>query len=235
MSWSAQELAELAGTSRRAVRHYQEFGLLDEPDRASNGYQQYKVFHLIRLLRIRRLTWLGLTLQQIADLGEDDLHASSALASLDTELTGTIERLQAIQAELQKMLHEGAPTDLPADLDAATSQLSAADRSLTIVLSRVLSPAAVNAWRDLLGPYSDSPAVKAFDRLPPEAEETVKVRVCRKLGPHIQRLESKFPDLIGIVRSEVARSSGRRPKALDKALKELYNPAQLDVLRRLTS
>ncbi|WP_224391194.1 MerR family transcriptional regulator [Pseudonocardia sp. ICBG1293] len=54
--WSPSRLAELAGTSRRAVRHYHELGLLPEPERRSNGYQYYGVDHLVRLIRIRRLT-----------------------------------------------------------------------------------------------------------------------------------------------------------------------------------
>ncbi|MFE6709480.1 MerR family DNA-binding transcriptional regulator [Streptomyces sp. NPDC057695] len=37
MPWSTRDIAELAGTSLRAVRHYHHIGLLDEPDRLSNG------------------------------------------------------------------------------------------------------------------------------------------------------------------------------------------------------
>ncbi|WP_286160418.1 MerR family transcriptional regulator [Streptomyces yunnanensis] len=58
MAWSTREIAELAGTSLRAVRHYHEVGLLDEPVRRANGYKQYGVAHLVRLLRIKPLsTW----------------------------------------------------------------------------------------------------------------------------------------------------------------------------------
>ncbi len=52
MAWSTRQLAALAGTTLRAVRHYHEVGLLDEPERASNGYKQYRTEHLLRLLRI---------------------------------------------------------------------------------------------------------------------------------------------------------------------------------------
>ena len=40
MAWSTREIAELAGTSLRAVRHHHEVGLLAEPERRSNGYKQ---------------------------------------------------------------------------------------------------------------------------------------------------------------------------------------------------
>ena len=59
MSWSTREIAELAGTSLRAVRHYHDVGLLPEPERRSNGYKQCGVAHLVRLLRIKRLVDLS--------------------------------------------------------------------------------------------------------------------------------------------------------------------------------
>ena len=51
MAWSTRQLAELAGTTVKTVRHYHEIGLLSEPERASNGYKQYRTEHLVRLLQ----------------------------------------------------------------------------------------------------------------------------------------------------------------------------------------
>ncbi len=48
MTWSTRELATLAGTTVNTVRHYHRVGLLDEPQRMSNGYKQYGVAHLVR-------------------------------------------------------------------------------------------------------------------------------------------------------------------------------------------
>lgn len=59
MGWSTREVAQLAGTTLRTVRHYHEIGLLDEPERLPNGYKAYRTEHLVRLLQIRRLTGLG--------------------------------------------------------------------------------------------------------------------------------------------------------------------------------
>jgi DNA-binding transcriptional MerR regulator len=59
VAWSTREIAELADTTVRAVRLDHEVGLLDEPERRTNGYKQYGVAHLIRLLRIKRLTDRG--------------------------------------------------------------------------------------------------------------------------------------------------------------------------------
>ena len=95
MAWSTRELAELAGTSLRAVRHYHQVGLLAEPERRSNGYKQYGVEHLVRLVRIKRLVDLGFSLPQIGAMGEADDHPEEALRALDAELAETIARLQS--------------------------------------------------------------------------------------------------------------------------------------------
>ena len=79
MTWSTRQLADLAGTTVKAVRHYHTVGLLEEPDRAANGYKQYGVRHLVRVLRIKRLADLGLPLAQIADLGDADERPEDAL------------------------------------------------------------------------------------------------------------------------------------------------------------
>ena len=50
MAWSTRELAELISTTVRSVRYHHQLGLLDEPERLANGYKQYEVRHLVRLL-----------------------------------------------------------------------------------------------------------------------------------------------------------------------------------------
>ncbi|MGH9061940.1 MAG: MerR family transcriptional regulator, partial [Acidimicrobiales bacterium] len=64
MAWSTRQLAELAGTSLRTVRHYHDVGLLAEPERRATGYKRYGVAHLVRLLRIKPLTDIGFSLAQ---------------------------------------------------------------------------------------------------------------------------------------------------------------------------
>ena len=68
MAWSTRELANLVGTTVNTIRHYHRLGLLDVPEREYNGYKQYEVRHLVRLLRIRRLVSLGVPLSQIGEV-----------------------------------------------------------------------------------------------------------------------------------------------------------------------
>lgn len=146
MAWSTREIADLAGTSLRAVRHYHDVGLLAEPERQPNGYKQYGVTHLVRLLRIKRLVDLGFSLPQIAELGEDDHHPDDALRTLDAELGAIIERLARARVELGLMLRHHAPADLPAGLaTAGAAERSEADRSLILILTRVLCPRHLDA------------------------------------------------------------------------------------------
>ncbi|MCQ6248646.1 MerR family transcriptional regulator [Streptomyces malaysiensis] len=109
MSWSTREIAELAGTSLRAVRHYHEVGLLEEPERRVNGYKQYGVPHLVRLLRIKRLVDLGFSLNQIAETVDEGEHPGRALRTLDAELAATVERLQRARLELTTLIEQRAP------------------------------------------------------------------------------------------------------------------------------
>lgn len=112
MAWSTREIAELAGVSLRAVRHYHEKGLLDAPERSPNGYKQYGVDHLRRLVSIKRLIGLGFPLPQIAAMGDPGDHPAEALHILDAELAATIAGLQRARVELGIVLGAIAPVDV---------------------------------------------------------------------------------------------------------------------------
>lgn len=110
VAWSTRELAELAGTTVRAIRHYHEVGLLDEPERRANGYKQYDVAHLVRLRRIKHLSDLGFSLGEVGAMGEHDPSPQSVYA-LDTELATTVDRLQRARAELRTILRHSPAVD----------------------------------------------------------------------------------------------------------------------------
>lgn len=236
MAWSTREIADLAGTSLRAVRHYHDVGLLEEPPRHANGYKQYGVAHLVRLVRIRRLTDLGFSLPQIAAMGEADDHPEEALRSLDTELAATVERLQQVRAELGRILSGATPTDLPPDLAsaAAEAELSPADRSFMVVAARVLGPQRRQAYVDMLRNLPEDPVNAEFDDLPPDADEATRRDVAERLAPYVRALRAAHPGLRA-PDTDAPRGGRFAQKAMDAALGELYNPAQLDVVRRVNA
>ncbi|MFI6004013.1 MerR family transcriptional regulator [Streptomyces sp. NPDC051366] len=79
------EIAALVGVTTRAIRHYHHVGLLPEPERRSNGYRAYSVRDAVLLARVRRLTELGLSLDEVRDVLADD--AGRELADVLEEQT----------------------------------------------------------------------------------------------------------------------------------------------------
>ncbi|MFR9729467.1 MerR family transcriptional regulator [Saccharopolyspora sp. MS10] len=233
MAWSTREIAELAGTSLRAVRHYHEVGLLEEPERRANGYKQYGVAHLVRVLRIKRLTDLGFSLSQIAAMGDTDDHPEEALRTLDAELATTIDRLQRVRVELSLILSRSAPTDLPTDFApaAANASLSDSDRSFVVVLSRLLGPQGMQAYADLLNDLPPDPVQAEFDEITEDADEATRDDLAARLAAHTREVFKRHPAVATL--HEDARGGQRFvADTVNKAALDLYSPAQLDVMRR---
>jgi DNA-binding transcriptional MerR regulator len=232
--WSTREIAELAGTSLRAVRHYHQVGLLAEPVRRANGYKQYGVGHLVRLLRIKRLTELGFSLSRIAAMGDDDEHPAEAMRTLDAELAATIERLQRARVDLELILRRAAPADLPVELApiAAQHRLSDADRSFMVVLSRLLGPRGLRTMVEAARTVPDEPAAAEFDDLPADAGEQVRQDLAERLVPYTRALHERNPGLRDLYADAPGRADSLT-RTTATALRDLYNPAQLDVMRRI--
>ena len=234
MGWSTRELAELAGTSLRSVRHYHDVGLLPEPERRSNGYKQYGVAHLVRLLRIKRLTDLGFSLPQIADLGDGDEHPRDALRALDEDLVAQIDRLQQLRSELAEILEHDVPTDLPRDLAAvSTEKLSTVDRNLVTVMGRTLGVEGRQVYADLLrGDDTDPELTEEFEGLDPAADEATRERLAGRFADEVLARATADPRIttFGV---DAPGGLPRYLRTVRRAMEDLYNPAQLDVMNRM--
>lgn len=237
MGWSTSQLADLAGTTLRTIRHYHDVGLLAEPERRANGYKSYGVTHLVRVLRIKRLADLGLSLTQIAELGDGDEHPGEALRELDAELAATIERLQRIRVELALILRQEAPTDLPPDIAAtvAEANLSPQDRAATVVIAQLLSPEALATYNEVLRSHSKDIAIVEFDNLPADADEETRQRLADRMSalPYVQAMRAAFPDAVGMY-GDSPRGEKFAMQTMVKVMVELYNKAQIDVLIRMS-
>ncbi|MEO8906699.1 MAG: MerR family transcriptional regulator, partial [Microbacteriaceae bacterium] len=77
--WSIQEIARLAGTTSRTLRHYGAVGLLAPSRIGGNGYRYYDRAALVRLQRILLLRDLGLGLPAIAGVLAAEADAPRAL------------------------------------------------------------------------------------------------------------------------------------------------------------
>ena len=112
MDWSIQDVARLAGTTSRALRHYGSIGLLEPSRVGSNGYRYYDEAALVRLQRILLLRQLGLGLDEIADALKDDGDTATALrrhlARLGAERERLARQARAVERTIQA-LETGGP------------------------------------------------------------------------------------------------------------------------------
>lgn len=99
-----KELADLAGTTVRTVRHYHHVGLLAVPPR-TGGFRDYGVEHLARLLRVRWLASAGLSLTTIAEVlpAQGRATRAGALEDLHATLNGLDERLAELTVQRERV------------------------------------------------------------------------------------------------------------------------------------
>jgi DNA-binding transcriptional MerR regulator len=112
MEWSIQDIARLAGTTSRTLRHYGQLGLLDPSRVGGNGYRYYDQDCLVRLQRILLLRELGLGLPAIAEVldGQRDTAAAlrTHLALLEQERERIGRQIESVKTTLRKT-EEGEP------------------------------------------------------------------------------------------------------------------------------
>lgn len=117
-SMLSKDVACLSGVTVRTLRHYHQIGILPEPPRLENGYRDYGVVDVARVLRIKRLASLGLSLEQIGSIlkeegaGESRTPNETAklLDNIDNELKAQISQLEErrrIISLLRRELDEG--------------------------------------------------------------------------------------------------------------------------------
>jgi DNA-binding transcriptional MerR regulator len=100
------QLADYAGVTIKAVRHYHQRRLLDEPPRDSSGYRRYTAEHAVHLVKIKTLADAGVPLARIKELlTADSDRFDAAIAEIDhglqeraAEILRTRERLAQLHA-----------------------------------------------------------------------------------------------------------------------------------------
>jgi DNA-binding transcriptional MerR regulator len=249
------ELAAIAGVSTRTVRHYHRVGLLPEPERQSNGYREYGLRDAVELARVRRLTELGLSLDEVRDaLADDagkDLH--EILAGLDADLGRQQEAIGQRRARLAELLERaqsggGLPPEGPVSPELAAifddmartaagrqgpeSAMAARERELLAFLDAT----AGQGHRDWLlamthalstDPEAMARAYEFYARLDGLADA----------GPGDPRIEDLAREVADSMPDDIARTAAASRQAegvggFAEAFFADFPPAQAEVLRR---
>jgi len=96
------QLAQATGVSAKTIRYYEQVGVLPPANRTAAGYRQYAEQGLHRLLFIRRVRTLGLSLQNLKSLTAalDD----GPRATVRPRLLGLVrEQLSAVQQQISDL------------------------------------------------------------------------------------------------------------------------------------
>ncbi|MFE7709071.1 MerR family transcriptional regulator [Streptomyces sp. NPDC057486] len=230
------EIAALVGLTPRAIRHYHHVGLLPEPERRPNGYRAYSVRDAVLLARVRRLTELGLSLDEVRDALADDAgrELAQVLEELDADLARQEVNIRERRRRLGALLSEppGATGPVSPGLAALLAQAprtdspsAAKDREyLTLVDAGSTGDQEIFA---LLGTLVADPAVvELYERLDALAEAPVDDP---RIGPLAADLMAAVPDELFAVIPE----DGVVVAGLKEALLAEYAPAQAEVVGRL--
>ncbi|WP_018653168.1 MerR family transcriptional regulator [Actinomadura flavalba] len=232
MAWSTQQLADLAGTTVKAIRYYHEIELLDVPERRLNGYKQYEVRHLVRLLQIRRLSDLGIPPSEMAAMARADAEPDEAIRVLDAELEATIARLTRVRAELGILLQHRAPAYTPPAFAPVSRDLTPRQRALLMVYSTVLSESSLEKFREQLADPHETD--EEFEALPADADDAAIDALVERMLPVLVEARTKDPwSQNPAADSPVGAEQAERTMA--EAMAQLYNPAQREVLKRLNA
>ncbi|HEY7176631.1 MAG TPA: MerR family transcriptional regulator [Micromonosporaceae bacterium] len=98
------QLAEYAGVTIKAVRHYHERGLLHEPPRDSSGYRRYGAEHAIALVKIKTLADAGVPLARIKELqSADSEQFAAAIADIDGDLRRRADELSRSRERIAQL------------------------------------------------------------------------------------------------------------------------------------
>lgn len=232
------ELAELAATTPRAIRHYHKLGLLVEPERDESGYRRYGPQHLVRLVRIRRLRSLDMPLEEIAaNLAADpaDVDIGGALRSLARDIEEQIQRLAELRARVLDIAASGSLSDPAATWQAAlrhrgildpSAELPPAEQSAAQLID-ALHPQGIHGFIDHTTELVADPAarqrlgslLRRFQALPDDASDEV--------------IDSLAADYAQALPTPANPPPGIDADMVEKLLADGLSPAKLRCIRRV--
>ncbi|MEW2066028.1 MerR family transcriptional regulator [Streptomyces sp. NPDC007346] len=229
------EIAALVGVTSRAVRHYHHIGLLPEPARRANGYRAYTVRDAVLLARIRRLTEIGLSLDEVRDVLADDAGREPAevLGELDADLARQEREIRERRRVLAALLEAPPASDGPLSpglaallegAPATGSPAAAKDREHLALLDAAGGGSGAEVYA-ALRPLAEDPGVAAlYERLDELAGAGADDP---RIAPLAADLAAAVPDeALAVIPEGASLTTG-----VGRALLDDYPPAQREVVR----
>ena len=134
MALTVSALADQAGLSADTVRYYERVGLLPKPARSAAGYRLYDQTAIGRIQLIKSAQRAGLRLReigellQVADHGQCPCgHTEDLLRRRLAEVRGELDRLRALEADLNRLLERQPDPSCPEATTAAMAWWCAGD------------------------------------------------------------------------------------------------------------
>ncbi len=176
MELRSKQLADLVGVSVRTLRHYHQIGLLAEPERSYNDYRLYDLDHVLQLLRIRRLSSLGLSLGVITTMLDnlEGMDSRNVLEQLDRDLEQQIRDLKNKRRTVHAILRSGTTLDVLPEFAEYINVLKSngtgsdsieADKLLIEIVNGVGQPEEIQTLHELLQFITEEPYVTLFNNL----------------------------------------------------------------------
>jgi DNA-binding transcriptional MerR regulator len=248
------QLADYAGVTIKAVRHYHQRGLLAEPPRDSSGYRRYSAQHAIDLVKIKTLAEAGVPLARINELltaGPDRF--AVAIAEIDRnlqeraeELLRARERIAQLRAGDQLFVSADVADYLDRLLKLGVSRRGVQTERDGWILLQSASPKAAAIWfADKLGAIDDPEFVAiyleydaAFDwpaddpRLEALAERSERWLVTQGDGLTSARQPAADPGLVQLIATASGSSSPAWDRLKEIAKERMVRAASARILTR---
>lgn len=106
MAWSITQVARMSKVTSRTLRHYHEIGLLEPAFVGGNGYRYYEDGQLLRLQQILVMRELGMGLDQIAEILDEQTDPVTALRRHHTRLLAERDRLGRLAGTVARTIAE---------------------------------------------------------------------------------------------------------------------------------
>jgi DNA-binding transcriptional MerR regulator len=222
------DAAAFAGTTPRAIRHYHQIGLLQEPERGADGRRRYGYDDMIRLLWIRRMADAGIGLDDVRAAFDDTGDIDENLRRLEETLAAQEAEIRRQRAAVQRLRAVGSPMGLLSGL--VTDRLGhlppgavrPTDLDTLMVTERIFGPVAAAIQAGTFVLLATHPELRAEDERLDAAEAALDDGVAPD-DPRVEELAAqRFAHCKALQRASAAAG-------LDEADEELFESSDDEV------